>query len=161
MQISVKEAYDTLKAVLADISGIVRSLAQWQTKKLIEKYREGLGAINLICLKVGAEAEVAQRVGKNINLTMEDRKKIVGSIIALSDDLNRIVGSDPMRLLLGYHPQLARKVYLKMYGERDDYLPEDIWSDEEEFLRWIGAIPFYISEIFAELDKIFESSHTR
>jgi hypothetical protein len=152
MEISIKDAYNTIKAVIIDISEVLRSISKWKSKRLFEKYREGLGAINLICLKVNTEAEVAKRVGKNINLTIEDREKIVNGIIELSDKLNAIVESEPMRLVLGSHPKLAKKVYLKMYGERADYLPENIWSDDKEFLRWTESIPFYVEEIFNEID---------
>lgn len=152
MEINIKETYDTLKAVTSDVSKIVHSLSQWKTNKLIDKYREGLGAINLICLKVKAEAEVAQRVGKKINLTETDRREIVESIVALSYKLNEITESDAVRLLLGSHPRLADTVYLKMYGEREGYVPENIWSDELEFLQWIRSVPPYITDIFKELD---------
>jgi hypothetical protein len=156
MEISIKDAYNTIKAVIMDISEVLRSISKWKSRRLFEKYREGLGAINLICLKVNTEAEVAKRVGKNINLTLEDREKIVNGIIELSDKLNAIVESEPMRLVLGSHPKLAKKVYLKMYGERADYLPVDIWSDDKEFLRWTESIPFYVEEIFNEIDTALD-----
>ena len=156
IDLQIKEAYDTLKEVIVDVSLVVRSVSQWKAKQLIDRYRKGLGAINLICLKVKAADDVAQRFGKHIDLTLEDRKEIIASIIKLSNDLNLIIESDPMRSLLGNHPQLAEKVYLKMYGEREDYGPAEIWSDEQEFLRWVRAIPSYIEDVVKELDNVFK-----
>ncbi len=157
MEINIREAYDTLKTVIGDISKIVSSLSQWKTNNLINKYREGLGAINLICLKVLSEVEVAHRARKNVHLTVDDRRNIVESIITLSKDLNVIIESDAIRLLLGPNRELAEQVYLKMYGEKEDYLPENIWSDESEFLCWIRTIPSYITGIFKELDTFFKN----
>lgn len=97
----IGEAYDTLKEAIADIYRVMQSLSQWEERQLIDKYRNGLGAINLICLKVIAEAEVAQRVGKNINLTLEDRREIVDSIIGLGQYLAKIFESTSMNSLLG------------------------------------------------------------
>lgn len=156
MDIEIKEAYETLKEVIVDVSRALRSISQWKEKQLIDRYRKGLGAINLICLKIRAEDDVAQRFGQNISLTLEDRKEIVTSIISLSNDLNTIIESDTMRSILMDHPKLAEKVYLKMYGEREDYGPAEIWSDEKEFIRWIRTIPSYIDELFEELDSVFK-----
>jgi len=156
MDIEIKEAYETLKEVIVDVSGVVHSISQWKERQLIERYRKGLGAINLICLKITAEDDVAQRFGKNISLTLEDRREIVDSIITFSKDLNVIIESDSMRSILMDHPKLAKKVYLKMYGEREDYGPAEIWSDEKEFIRWIKTIPSYIDEVFEELDCVFK-----
>jgi len=156
MDIEIKEAYETLKEVIVDVSRVLRSISQWKEKQLIDRYRKGLGAINLICLKIRAEDDVAQRFGQNISLTLEDRKEIVASIISLSNDLNTIIESDTMCSILMDHPKLAEKVYLKMYGEREDYGPAEIWSDEKEFIRWIRTIPSYIDEVFEELDSVFK-----
>ncbi len=156
MDIKIKEAYDTLKEVIVDVSGVVHSLTQWKERQLIDRYREGLGAINLICLMIKAEDDVAQRFGKNISLTIEDRRKIVKNIVSLSNDLNVIIESDSMRSILGKYPQLAERVYLKMYGEREDYGPAEIWSDEKEFLFWIRTIPSYIEDVVKELDSVFK-----
>jgi hypothetical protein len=156
MDIKIKEAYDTLKEVIVDVSAVVRSISQWKKRQLIDRYLQGLGAITLICLKVKAADDVAQRFDKHIDLTLEDRKEIVNSIITLSNDLNVIIESDPMRSLLGTHPQLAEKVYLKMYGEREDYGPADIWSDEDAFLLWVRAIPSYIEDVVKESDDVFK-----
>ena len=147
MDIEIKEAYETLKEVIVDISGVVHSISQWKERQLIERYRKGLGAINLICLKIRAEDDVAQRFGKHISLTLEDRREIVARIISCSNDLNVIIESDTMRSILMDHSKLAEKVYLKMYGEREDYGPAEIWADEKEFICWISTIPSYIEDV--------------
>lgn len=55
------------------------------------------------------------------------------------------------------HPKLTEKVYLKMYGESEDYGPAEIWPDEKEFLFWmIRIIPSYIEDIVKELDSVFK-----
>lgn len=156
MEIKIKEAYDTFKEVIVDVSGVVHSISQWKERQLIERYRKGLGAINLICLKIKAEDDVAQRFGKNISLTLEDRREIVESIITLSNDLNAIIESDSMRFILMDHPELADKVYLKMYGEHEGFGPAEIWSHEEEFILWIRTIPSYIDEVLEKLDSAFK-----
>lgn len=54
-----------------------------------------------------AEVEAAQRVGKNISLTLEDRREIVGSIIGLGQYLAKIFESTSMNSLLGENSELA------------------------------------------------------
>ena len=156
MDIEIKEAYETFKEVIVDVSGVLHSISQWKEKQLIDRYRKGLGAINLICVKIKAEDDVAQRFGQNISLTLEDRREIVASVISLSNDLKAIIESDTMRSILMDHPKLAEKVYLKMYGEQEDYGPAEIWSDEKEFIRWIRTIPSYIENVVKELDNLFK-----
>lgn len=154
MEIKIKEAYDTLKEVAADISGVVRSLSRWKERQLIEKCREGLGAINLICQKVLAEEEVAKRFGKNISLTLEDRREIVYTIDRLSYDLNVIAESETMRYFLGKDSNLAYLFFLKIYSEHEDHGPEEVMSNESDFLTWIRYISSDTDAVLRKLDSI-------
>lgn len=46
LDIKIKEAYDTLKEVVADVSRMVCPIFCWKGRQLINRYHKGIGAIN-------------------------------------------------------------------------------------------------------------------
>jgi hypothetical protein len=160
MEIPIKESYETLREIVKDVSDIVSTLSKWKTMKLIGTYKRGISGINALAMQVIAQVETAKKVHKEIEFTQEDREKIVVTIVRLSEELNEIIKTDAVKCFLGSHPGLGDKVYLKMYGESEDYLPDDIYSNQHEFIDWIYRVHKYIDDIIEALDKCMCESQT-
>lgn len=151
----LNEAYQFLKEVLADIRNIPQGLTEIQFQKIAKEIRRSLNTIKLVCVKINAEAQIARDFNKKLNISHEERGEIVNKICDLAEELNSFSEEHSIQEFLINYPDLAGKLYLKMYGEGEDYLPEDIYESEEEFLGWISRVIYYIDNVIQELDKTF------
>jgi len=148
------ESYELIKRIATDFRNLKRALSNRELNKSLNTLRSGLNTINLICIKIIAESEASENATRKMNISFEERAEIVVAILHLAEEgINNLVDTDAMNKILGDYPELAKKVFLKMYGEREDYLPEDIYGSEEEFLRWIKMVNKYIEDVLNTLDE--------
>ena len=154
----LNDSYELIKKVVADIRNLKRALSNRGFKRLSSTLRNGLNTINLICIKIIAESEAAKNANRKMNISFEERAEIVTNIIHLAEEgINNLVETDALKDFLKNYPDLAEKLFLKMYGEREDYLPMDIYESEEEFLGWIYRVNGYIEDVLNTLDEVVEN----
>jgi len=151
--LQLDEAYHLLKEVISDIRNIPQALTTMQFKKVAKELRRTLNTIKLVCVKIDAEAEIARDFDKPLKITYEERREIVEKINRLSDELNVFVEQQQVQEFLRNYADLGRVLFLKMYGEGEDYTSEDIYQSEQEFLSWIASVIFYIDKVIQELDR--------
>ena len=150
----LSETYELIKKITTDFRNLKRALSNKERKKLLSNLRSGLNTINLICIKIIAESEASTNANRKMNISFEERAEIVADILHLAEKgINNLVDTDAMNNFLKDYPKLAKKVFLKMYGEREDYLPMDIYESEEEFLGWIYRVNVYIEDVLNTLDE--------
>jgi len=151
----LRESYELIKTIITDFRNLKRKLSNRERKNLLSTLKSGLNVINMICIKIIAESEASKNANRKMNISFEEREKIVEEILLLAEDgINNLVTTDAMNDLLKDYPPLAKKIYLKMYGEGEDYLPIDIYESEGEFLGWIYRVNMYIEDILNTLNGI-------
>jgi len=144
--------------VLDDLKKIRRKLSNRELKRLVTDFKTGVETINLICIEIKAQNEVAKRANSKLRISSSERNNIADRVQALTDELNRIVETDAMNKFLREHPKLAEKAYIKLYGEKEDILLGDLISTEEDFLNWIYRVGTDIEELLSELDEAIKST---
>lgn len=160
----LNEMRDFIIKISGDIKELRRELSNRELRKLVNDFKNGVEAINLICIRILAKYEVAKRINKEIHTSPEERAEISGKISLLTDALNDMVETHAMNKFLGKHPELAKKAYMKLYQEGVDTFPlpeEEKISKEEaekEFLRWIDSIQWYTGILIFELDEAIKKS---
>jgi len=160
----LNKMYDLLRKVIADIEKIKRKLSNRELKKLVLDFKRVVETINLICIKIGAEYKVAKSYGKEMRISPEERAEIANKIGELTLGLPEFVETDAMQKFLGEHPTLAEKTYIKIYGEKEDYLLEHLVADismegaEKDFIFYIKYIQKHASDLLSELNEAIKAS---
>lgn len=157
----LNEMYDFISKVVTDIKNLKRELSQKELKKLVDDFKNGVETINLICIKIVAEYEVAKRTNREIHISPAERREIRRKIEDLTYGLNMIFDTEPMQNFLKKNSKLAKKAYMKLYQEGVPDGPEPEPTEDEahaEFLSWIRAIVFYNDALLVELEKEIKKS---
>ena len=156
----LNEMYDFVRKVAEDIKNLKHKLSKRELKKLVTDFKGGVETINLICIKIGAKYEVAKRTNREMHISPAERDDIRSKIYALTNELNEIVETAPIRDFLGEHPKLAKKAYMKLEAEGiDDFATEPSEEEaEKEFLRWINDIEWYTGDLLFEFDEAIKRS---
>jgi hypothetical protein len=156
----LNEMYDFVKKVVEDIKNLKHKLSERELKKLLTDLKRGIETINLICLKIEAKYEVAKRTNREMHISPAERRDIESKISALTNELNVIVETAPIREFLGEHPQLAKNAYMKLEAEGVDEMAPEPSEDEahEKFLQWIHNIIWYTGDLLNEYDEAIKKS---
>lgn len=158
----LNEMHDFISKIYTDIMGLRHELSNRELKKLVTDFEQGIESINLICIKISAKQQVAERLHRKMHISPGERERISREIRVLTEALNRLVETAPMQKFLGKHPRLAEKAYMKLEGEGiDDFDQPESPSEEEAergFLNWIKDIQWYTGILLFELDEAIKSS---
>jgi len=154
--------HDFMSKIYVDLTTLKHELSNMELKKLVANFERGVETINLICIKIWAKQQVAKNLNREMHIGPNERESISAEIHGLTNALNKIVETDPMKKFLGEHPGLAERAYMKLEAEGvNDFYEPDKRSEEEkqgEFLGWIESVQWYTGALLFELDEVIKTS---
>ena len=150
------ESYELIKRIATDFRNLKRALSNRELNKSLNTLRSGLNTINLICIKIIAESEASENATRKMNISFEERAEIVVAILHLAEEgINNLVDTDAMNKILGDYPELAKKVFLKMYGEREDYLVVYYFMSDNLVLKNLPNLKEYLEYLLSLMESFY------
>ena len=150
----IDAAYDLAKKVATDVVAARANLSERKIRNAVKAFREGVGKINVVAIKCLTQEKLAKDRARSPATKVVQRVHIVETILKMSDELNKIVETVSAQRLLGQRPDLAEMVYLKLWSEDPEDIPEDTLHDIDRFTWWLEGLRHYTDPLIKKLNEL-------